>query len=168
MKHQLRTGKNVVHIVDTVDEAAQIMYDVLQKSRKEEKTPMGKVADIIRHFIELAKVADYYREVLARLTNNYLPSGSGFDSGTVIDIENSTEDRLVIGSAYHHMNDYGEYCGWSHFKVIVTFDDKGHKIDDIEIPIYGNPDDTMRDMDIDYWGEVFDNALNEIATSAIL
>ena len=37
------------------------------------------------------------------LAKEYLPSGSGFDSGTKFDFDRSKEERLVFSTAYHHM-----------------------------------------------------------------
>lgn len=49
-----------------------------------------------------------------------LPSGSGFDNGTHIDAPNSSAERIVLKTAFHHMDDNGYYCGWSEHCVIVT------------------------------------------------
>ena len=55
------------------------------------------------------------------LTKLYLPSGSGLDQGTFID-SSSSANRLVFGTAFHHMNEHGFYVGWSHHQIIVTPD----------------------------------------------
>ena len=49
-----------------------------------------------------------------------LPSGSGFDSGSKINLDESRIDRLVIHTSFHHMDEYGGYDGWSEHDVIVT------------------------------------------------
>jgi len=49
-----------------------------------------------------------------------LPSGSGFDAGTQVDLENSKPNRVVLHTAFHHMDEYGGYCGWTNHDVIVT------------------------------------------------
>ena len=48
------------------------------------------------------------------------PSGSGIDSGTTLDRDKSTPQRLVFTFGYHHMNDAGYYDGWTEHKAIVT------------------------------------------------
>ena len=53
--------------------------------------------------------------------SSLLPSGSGIDSCT-IDEEESTGNRIVIHSAFLHMNENGFYSGWSKFDVIITPD----------------------------------------------
>lgn len=61
-----------------------------------------------------------HKESLLRLTKDYLPSGSGFDSGAKIDLDQSTDERLVFTTAFHHMNDSGMYNGWTEHTVTVT------------------------------------------------
>ena len=52
--------------------------------------------------------------------NNLLPSGSGFDNGSHIDIGKSKPDRIIILTSFHHMNSSGFYEGWSEHKIIIT------------------------------------------------
>jgi hypothetical protein len=54
------------------------------------------------------------------IAKNLLPSGSGIDSGTAVDLDRSTGDKLVLTTAFHHMNDGGMYDGWTEHTVIVT------------------------------------------------
>ena len=49
-----------------------------------------------------------------------LPSGSGFDSGSAVSLIDSKQDRLVINTSYHHMNENGYYTRWSDHDVILT------------------------------------------------
>jgi hypothetical protein len=57
---------------------------------------------------------------LCKLSASCLASGSGFDSGTKIDLDNSTGERLVFTTAFHHMDEWGGYDGWTEHTVIVT------------------------------------------------
>ncbi len=57
---------------------------------------------------------------LESIADCYLPHGSGFDSGSHIDTDASTREEIIIHSSYHHMNEYGGYCGWTEFTVTVT------------------------------------------------
>lgn len=61
-----------------------------------------------------------HTEKLEKLVENHMPSGSGIDSGTKIDLDESTAEKLVFTCGYHHMNDGGYYDGWTEHKVIVT------------------------------------------------
>lgn len=49
-----------------------------------------------------------------------MPSGSGFDSGTKIDLYTSHAEKLVFTTAFHHMHESGMYDGWTEHTVIVT------------------------------------------------
>lgn len=49
-----------------------------------------------------------------------LPSGSGIDSGTRIDLDASHAGKLVLHTDYHHMNDGGMYDGWTEHTITVT------------------------------------------------
>ncbi len=53
------------------------------------------------------------------LVKEYMPSGSGFDSGTTLD-ESSTPEKIVFNTSFHHMDDVGMYDGWTEHQVIVT------------------------------------------------
>ncbi|UCC74018.1 MAG: hypothetical protein JSV86_05525 [Gemmatimonadota bacterium] len=64
--------------------------------------------------------ADEHLSRLDHLLTNFMPSGSGFDSGTGIDMDESSGEKLVFTTSYHHMDDVGYYVGWSDHKVIVT------------------------------------------------
>jgi hypothetical protein len=55
-----------------------------------------------------------------RTLESLLPSGSGIDSGTTIDLDASTGEKLVLRTSYHHMNDGGYYDGWTDHTVTVT------------------------------------------------
>src|SRR3990167_11566145 len=53
------------------------------------------------------------------LCEQFLPSGGGFDHGTKIDFVTSKPNKLVLVFAYHHMNEFGGYCGWSEHTCVV-------------------------------------------------
>ena len=48
------------------------------------------------------------------------PHGSGLDSETTLDEDNSTKDKLVFHTGFHHMSDVGYYDGWTEHDVIIT------------------------------------------------
>jgi hypothetical protein len=60
------------------------------------------------------------RPDLIPAVNDSAPSGSGFDSGTTLNEEKSKENRLVFDTAFHHMDEWGGYDGWTEHQVIVT------------------------------------------------
>ncbi len=61
-----------------------------------------------------------HRDWIEWLTENYLPHGSGFDSGTQFDFEHSRLEKLVFITAFHHMDKDGYYNGWTYHNVTVT------------------------------------------------
>lgn len=67
-------------------------------------------------------IDNWYNEL--QKLNKLLPSGSGIDSGSEIDIENSTENKIIITFEYHHLNENGYYDGWTGHKLTLkpTFD----------------------------------------------
>jgi hypothetical protein len=56
---------------------------------------------------------------LLELVKEKFPSGSGFDKGTQFDIENSTPEKLVFKTAFHHMTEHGSYDGWTYHTIRV-------------------------------------------------
>jgi len=86
--------------------------------------------------------------------SNLLPSGSGFDSGTTIDIEKSTSNKIYLNTSYHYMNHHGYYGDWYEYQVIVTPSLAGV----IELRIVGK--NTLNDIKY-YMQELFYNTLNE-------
>jgi len=63
-----------------------------------------------------------HAETIVELVDKYLPHGSGFDRGTNLEFAASKPNRLVFYTEFHHMNDFGGYCGWSYHNVVVTPD----------------------------------------------
>jgi hypothetical protein len=56
---------------------------------------------------------------ILQLVKDHMPSGSGFDSGTVIDFDASTSEKLVFDTSFHHMDEHGHYDGWTDHTVTV-------------------------------------------------
>lgn len=61
-----------------------------------------------------------HRARLDYIAHHLLPSGSGIDNGSKIDIDRSTEDSLWFTTAFHHMDEQGSYNGWTEHTVHVT------------------------------------------------
>jgi hypothetical protein len=66
-----------------------------------------------------AEWLDRWEERINQLVG-MLPSGSGIDSGTKIDLDKSHADKLVLYTAFHHMNEVGYYDGWTEHTITVT------------------------------------------------
>jgi len=86
---------------------------------------------------------DKHEETLSEMEREFLPSGSGFDSGCSVNFEKSGK-WLYIDCPFHVMNETGYYTGWHNFTVIV----KPDLISDIDLSInwYG-PADGETDID---------------------
>lgn len=61
-----------------------------------------------------------YEDSIDDIIKEYLPSGSGIDSGTKIFLTSSTSEKIHLGIGFHHMDENGSYCGWSQTNLIVT------------------------------------------------
>jgi len=86
---------------------------------------------------------------------NSLPHGSGIDGETKFNFDMSNDDKLVINSSYHCMNDAGYYDGWIDFSIIITPDWTGPNV-----VISGRFRAKYADVK-DYLEELFYNALVE-------
>lgn len=94
-----------------------------------------------------------HEDAIARLAKEYLPSGSGFDSGSTIDADSRAE-CIVIRTAYHHMHDSGMYDGWTEHTVRV----RPSLLHDFCISISGRDRNGIKE----YMRDVFADALHRI------
>jgi hypothetical protein len=62
---------------------------------------------------------DKHLATLETLVAKHMPSGSGFDEGTKLVLDDSSPDQLVFKTSFHHMNNNGMYSGWTHHTVTV-------------------------------------------------
>lgn len=96
-----------------------------------------------------------HNATLDRLERDYLPSGSGIDSGTKIDRERSKRDRIVLTTEFHHMDgESGMYCGWTEHEIIITPSFIGR----FDVRITGRDRNEIKD----YLGQLFHDALSEV------
>jgi hypothetical protein len=65
------------------------------------------------------KSAGYIFRKIEAICREHMPSGSGFDNGSKLNIGKSTPDKLIFDTAFHHMNEQGVYAGWTHHAVVV-------------------------------------------------
>lgn len=79
---------------------------------------MSTVFQLIAAQVRTAEISER-RDFIEAIVKEYMPSGSGFDNGTTIDLDASREDRLVFNTAFHHMNEGGFYDGWTEHTVTV-------------------------------------------------
>ena len=91
-------------------------------------------------------------EALGYIMANFLPSGSGIDSGCVIDPDKQKANRVVISCQFHHMNENGYYDGWTSHDITVT-PAFGHRPD---IRVTGRDRNGIKE----YLADIFANALD--------
>lgn len=94
---------------------------------------------------------DKHAERIETLVKQWMPSGSGIDTGTEIDFDASTPSKLVFVFSYHHMDENGYYNGWTDHKCIV----RPSLAFGIDIRISGRD----RNMVKDYLYEVYHHAI---------
>ena len=84
-------------------------------------TLLAKLIDAYKNCIKKNNTiwADTHKEAIDILCQ-HLPNGSGIDTGTQLDIDNSTNKRIVFNLSFHHLNENGYYTNWTNHSVIVT------------------------------------------------
>lgn len=91
-------------------------------------------------------------ETINYLCREFMPSGSGFNSGTTFDVDRSKRDSLVFQTGFHHMNTHGFYDGWTYHAVTIKPDWYGFKIHSIS----GRDRNGIKD----FIGDAFEHALS--------
>lgn len=97
-----------------------------------------------------------HEERIEQIVADFLPSGSGWDCGTKIDLGNSTGEKLVLYGEWHHMNDGGFYDGWAAHVITV----RPSLAFDLSISISGRDRNEIKD----YLRDTFAQCLDEILT----
>lgn len=97
-----------------------------------------------------------HTESIRDLVHKHMPSGSGWDMGTTLDLSGSKPDRLVFNGSYHHMDSNGFYDGWTDHAVIVT----PSLVHDINIRITGRNRNDVKE----YLHQWFHEALTKTVT----
>jgi hypothetical protein len=87
------------------------------------------------------------------LVAEFLPSGSGWDCGTRIDLNSSTGERLVFFGSFHHMDENGSYDGWTEHTITV----KGSLMHGLIIQVSGRNRNDIKE----YLHEMFGLALQQ-------
>ena len=100
-----------------------------------------------------------HNEALDYIESQYLPHGSGIDSGCTINRDKTTTNKIVIDSSYHLMDDNGFYDGWLDFQVIV----EPSLAFETDITIKGRFSDRNYKYEghRDYLLEIFDHCLHQ-------
>lgn len=91
-----------------------------------------------------------HTDAIRLMERNDLPSGSGIDAGTKVDLDASTPSRVVLLVSYHHMNDSGMYDGWSDYRVTIR-----PAFDGVMVAVAGRDRNQIKD----YLADVYREAL---------
>ena len=137
------------------------LYEIIAGKVQHLSTLNDKLSNATGRDDELARLEEIADRVEQDLSNlrDLLPSGSGIDNGTRIDIrkcwvKSDEVVKLTLNTSYHHMNDTGYYDGWTDHVVTIrpTLTSSG-----FSLAITGRNRNDIKD----YLGEVFEGALNE-------
>ena len=104
---------------------------------------------------------DNHADNIEEIVKNYLPSGSGIDTGVKFNFDESKNNKLVFNSSYHLMSENGFYIKWIDFKIIVI----PSLLNEIDIKIIGY--ELKKYYVDDYINDCFYNALMEEISHAI-
>ena len=84
---------------------------------------------------------------------DHLPDGSGWNSGTKLDLDASHASKLVLYGSFHHMDENGYYDGWTEHTITV----KPSLTSDFDLRISGSNRNDIKD----YLYQTFDYALRQ-------
>lgn len=105
-------------------------------------------------FSDVTEWIEKHNATIKMLTDQHLPSGSGFDNGTAFIENQSHAGKLVFETEFHHMNESG-YDGWTQHTVTVTPSFQG-----INIRISGRNRNDIKEL----IHQAFDSALKTDVT----
>jgi hypothetical protein len=94
---------------------------------------------------------------IEQLVKQFMPSGSGIDCGTKIDIDACLRhdgEHLVFTLSFHHMNESGMYDGWTEHAVIV----KPSLWHEFDLTVTGRDRNEIKE----YLGDVYYHALMQL------
>lgn len=95
---------------------------------------------------------DRHTDRLNALARDFLAHGGGFDQGSSIDLDKSTEAKIIIETAFHHMSEHGYYNGWTNHSIVVTPSFAG-----FDLKVGGRNRSDIKD----YIASVFDSDLSQ-------
>jgi hypothetical protein len=100
-----------------------------------------------------AEWSEKHQAAIGDLVRAHMPSGSGFDSGTSIDLQSSTPEKLRFVTAFHHHTESG-YAGWTEHMVTV----RPSLRHGFEVTVSGRDRDGIKE----HVANVFDDALHTV------
>jgi hypothetical protein len=119
------------------------------------KTLIQHIASTVRALANCERMGDRadaiakHKKTLINLAK-LLPSGSGINSGTKIDADRSSGEKVVLTAGFHHMNDSGFYDGWTEHTITIR-----PAFDGLNVTISGRDRNQIKE----YLCELYDYAL---------
>lgn len=116
---------------------------------------------LLGQLIQLQRLSEREKVIgeLKGKLEDLLPSGSGIDCGTKIDLEKSRWNKIVLTFSFHHMDEHGGYCEWSNYKAVIRPDWQG-----IRVEIFGKNKNGI----LDYLGDLYHHALTVELSQKVL
>jgi hypothetical protein len=105
---------------------------------------------------------DRHEERAHKLVKDHMPSGSGFDHGTTLDLGESSDKRLVFYTGFHHMNENGFYDGWTEHTVYV----KPSLSFDFDLRVTGRNRNDIKEYIADTFHHILANTVEEFPAAA--
>ena len=105
-----------------------------------------------------------HEETIVRLVKEYLPSGSGFDNASAIYVAESSPNRLVFATSFHHMDQSGYYDGWTDHMIIVTPD----LASGFNLRVTGRDRNETKDYIADMFQHALDQEIDKEAYAALV
>lgn len=99
---------------------------------------------------------DRHSNLIHLIEREILPRGSGVDAGTTVDLDRSTEEKIVLHTAFHHMDEGGSYDGWTEHTITI----RPSLVHGIGITIGGRDRNGIKE----YLGDLF----HDVLTSTIV
>lgn len=93
-----------------------------------------------------------WSDAIAQVERDLLPNNNGFDTKSSVDLDGTRDDRLVLCTAFHHMDDAGCYAGWTEHDIIV----RPHLSHGFTLRVTGRDRNGIKD----YIGDTFHAALS--------
>lgn len=104
--------------------------------------------------------AERHHAKIVELVREHMPSGSGVDNGCHLMLSESTPERLVFKTEFHHMDANGYYTGWTHHVITV----KPSLVHGFTMTISGRNTNAVKD----YIGELLYAVLNKLCDDATM
>lgn len=122
---------------------------------------IAALVDAYRRCLETGnQYADTHIDRLLKIEREYLPHGSGIDSGCNIDLQKSSGEKVVITFGYHFMDENGFYAGWDEYRLTVKAS-LMFGFDARIVCIHRGSEDRDRRGTKEYFYQLFDYALNQ-------